>query len=279
MPVITLLTDFGSRDEYVGIMKGVILARNPAAVVVDISHEVAPQDVVEAAHMLKAAYPFFPEAAVHVVVVDPGVGGQRAIVAMALKDGPVFLAPDNGVLSPILADTRPKEVVHVENSAFFLDHVSRTFHGRDIFAPVAAAVSKGVPLNRLGPAVSPGDLLRLDLALPRQDRGSAISGRVVSVDRFGNLITDIDAALLDAGSHSRLQVRVGGHRIKGLCATYGEGAPRRALALIGSRGTLEIAVNCGSAAETLSVGKGAAVQVAWPEAPRTPKRIPGIHES
>jgi S-adenosylmethionine hydrolase len=265
MRVISLLTDFGTRDEYVGVIKGVILARNPQAVVVDISHAVAPQDVLGAAHMLKAAYPYFPHATVHVVVVDPGVGGRRAIVALALEDGPLFLAPDNGVLTPILLDARPQEVVRVENPAFFLDRISRTFHGRDIFAPVAAAIASGVPLRRLGPPMAPGDLVRIDLLAARRDGANAVSGIIVGVDRFGNLITNIDAALLAAAPHPHVQVRIGAHRIQGLAATYEAAAPQRALALIGSRGTLEIAINCGNAAETLSVGTGATVRVDWPE--------------
>lgn len=264
MRVISLLTDFGTQDEYVGVIKGVILARNPTAVVVDISHAVPPQDLPAAAVMLKAAYPYFPQTAVHVVVVDPGVGGRRSIVALALKDGPIFLAPDNGVLTPILMDARPKEVVRVENPAFFLDRVSRTFHGRDIFAPVAAAIAGGVPLGRLGAPMAPADLVRIDLAAARHDQANAVSGTIVGVDRFGNLVTNIDTALLDPATHPYLQVRIGAHRIQGLGTTYEAAAPQRAVALIGSRGTLEIAVNRGNAAETLSVGKGAAVRVDWP---------------
>jgi S-adenosylmethionine hydrolase len=264
MRLISLLTDFGTQDEYVGVIKGVILARNPKAMVVDISHAVAPQDVPGAAVMLRAAYPYFPQSTLHVVVVDPGVGSRRSIVALALEDGPLFLAPDNGVLTAILLGARPKEVVRVENAAFFLDRVSRTFHGRDIFAPVAAAVAGGVPLRRLGPPMAPADLVRIELLAPRQDQANAVSGTIVGIDRFGNLITNIDAALLAAATHPHLQVRIGAHRIQGLCTTYEAVAPHRAVALIGSRGTLEIAVNCGNAAQTLSVGKGAAVRVDWP---------------
>lgn len=264
MRVISLLTDFGYRDEYVGVVKGVILARNPDVVVVDISHAVAPRDVPGAALMLKAAYPYFPQSTLHVVVVDPGVGSRRAVVVLALEDGPLFLAPDNGVLTPVLQDPRPQTVVRVENSAFFLDRISRTFHGRDIFAPVAAALAGGVPPERLGPTLAVGDLVRVDLPAARRDGANAVSGAVVAVDRFGNLITNIDAGLLGAVDYPQLQVHIGAHRIQGLGSAYAAVAPNRPVALIGSRGTLEIAVNCGNAAKALAVGRGAAVRVAWP---------------
>jgi hypothetical protein len=272
MRLISLLTDFGTRDEYVGVVKGVILTRNPNAVVVDISHALDPQDVPGAALMLKAAYPYFPQSTLHVVVVDPGVGSRRAVVALALEDGPLFLAPDNGVLTLVLQDPRPKAAVRVENSAFFLAPVSRTFHGRDIFAPVAAALAGGAPLERLGPPVAAGDLVRLDLPAARPAGANALDGAVVAVDRFGNLITNIAAGLLGAGAHPHLQVEIGGHRIQGLASAYADAAPRRPVALIGSRGTLEIAVNCGNAAETLAVGRGAAVRVAWPPGAADPPR-------
>jgi S-adenosylmethionine hydrolase len=264
MRLISLLTDFGTRDEYVGVVKGVILARKPNAVVVDISHALDPQDVPGAALMLKAAYPYFPQSALHVVVVDPGVGSRRAVVILSLEDGPLFLAPDNGVLSAVLQDPRPKAVVRVENAAFFLEPISRTFHGRDIFAPVAAAVADGMSLERLGPPMAAGDLVHIDLPAARPDGADAVSGVVVAVDRFGNLITNIDAGLLGAAVHSQLQVEIGGQRIQGLVSSYAAAAPHRPVALIGSRATLEIAVNCGNAAETLAVGRGAAVRVAWP---------------
>jgi len=271
MAVISLLTDFGTDDEYVGLVKAVIYGIAPGADIVDLCHRIEPQDVAGAAFMISSAWRFFPEHSVHLVVVDPGVGTDRAIIA-ARSAGHTFVAPDNGVLTRIL-DSDPKvRIVRVENRAFYRAEVSRTFHGRDIFAPVGAHLLRGVPLDRLGPAAASGSLRRIEVAAQRIDKNGEIVGTVVWVDRFGNLITDIE---VDEGSDTRgqehgqtLQVRIGGRTLTGICRSYGDAEPGSALVVVGSRGTLEIAVNRGSASEKIGCGRGDPVRVRYDQAGR-----------
>ncbi|MCP4689677.1 MAG: SAM-dependent chlorinase/fluorinase [Desulfobacterales bacterium] len=264
MAVITLLTDFGLTDEYVGVMKGVILSVNPGAVVVDITHGIAPQDVVQAAYTLKSSYHYFPGKTVHVVVVDPGVGGDRDIIALQLKNH-VFLAPDNGVLTPLIEDEAPETLVRVTNRRFFPGPVSATFHGRDIFAPAAGHLSLGASLTDLGPRVNREDLIPLDIQPPTRPRPGEWVGAVITVDRFGNLITDIEGARLTAedfaGPDAEVVITIGSSRIRGLSTTYGDAPPFQPLALIGSRGYLEIAMNQGDARRYFNAGRGDAVRV------------------
>lgn len=264
MTVISLLTDFGTQDEYVGVVKGVILGVDPAATIVDLSHAVAPQDVSAAAYLITSAFRYFPKGSVHVIIVDPGVGSSRRIVA-ARMGGHVFLAPDNGVLSMLFAEEQPEQVVAVTNERWFLQPVSRTFHGRDIFAPVAAHLSLGVDLASLGPAVNAEDLVRLPFCLPSIGATGRLAGVVVTVDRFGNLATNIDMPrlqpLIDKGGCRRLVIEVAGLQIYGVALSYSQFPPGGLLAIIGSRNCLEIAVNMGNAAEMLKVKPGAPVQV------------------
>ncbi len=264
MAVITLLTDFGLDDEYVGVMKGVILSVNPRATVVDITHGIEAQDIVQAAYALKSSFSYFPAKTMHVVVVDPGVGSGRDILALETK-GHLFLAPDNGVLTPLLEDEDPDELVRVANPRYFLDSVSRTFHGRDIFAPAAGHVSLGVPLSELGPRVNRETLVRLSILKPGRPAAGQWTGAIITVDRFGNLITNIDGASLltesPAGAENAMEIRIGAHLIRGLSTTYADAKPLQPLALIGSRGYLEIAVNQGSARSHFNVGRGDGVRV------------------
>ncbi len=259
-PPVTLTTDFGSRDGFVGVMKGVILGIAPDARIVDLSHEVAPQSVREAAFLLQAAWPYFPEGTVHVVVVDPGVGSDRAILA-ARRRAQIFLAPDNGALTGVLeGDGEAVEVRRLQAARFALPKVCATFHGRDVFAPAAAHLLRGFPFEDVGPLL-PG---WRRLPLPRSEATSegAIRGEVVLVDRFGNLVTNVGAsALAGLGPASTLLVEVGGERIRGLVPSYRYGELGRAAALVSSFDTLEIAVPMGSAAASLGVGVGAAVVV------------------
>ena len=259
MTVISLLTDFGTEDEYVGLMKGVILSINPQAVVVDITHHIAPQDVIQAAYTLHSSYRYFPEGTLHLVVVDPGVGTDRSIIALE-KKGHIFLAPDNGVLSLVFEDGEIGEAVRVENSEFFIKPVSRTFQGRDIFAPTGAHLSTGVALKDLGPGVSAEEIVRLSLKQPTLLETGELQGSIVSIDRFGNLISNIDAALIqnlcEEGSLSVPEIIAGGHRIEGLCNAYAETESGKALAIIGSRGYLEIAVNKASAKRRFNLKRG-----------------------
>lgn len=266
MGVITLLTDFGTRDEYVGVMKGVILGLNPTVSVVDICHRIPPHDVRAAGDMIQSAYRYFPPGTVHTVVVDPGVGGQRAVIAFAAV-GHFFLGPDNGVFSRILSGLEADEIVRVENPAYFLSPLSNTFHGRDIFAPVAAGLSLDSELARLGRPVRRRELVRLAAArLKREDDGQLI-GEVVGADRFGNLITNIgsaDLACFSGKGDNRVPLfTVGGCRIHGLSACYDAAVGGKPIAVVGSRGVVEIAVNRASALRALSARIGDPVEVVW----------------
>jgi S-adenosyl-L-methionine hydrolase (adenosine-forming) len=267
MGIVTLLTDFGLRDEYVGVMKGVILSVDPNAVIVDITHEIPPQDVRSAAYLLPAYPSFFPAGTVHVAVVDPGVGSERAILAVKWR-GRYFLAPDNGLLTFIL-DGVPEAIVRVENREYFLHPVSRTFHGRDIFAPVAARLSAGLPIENLGPCVPAGNAARLKIAKARRSPGGGVTGAVVSVDRFGNLITNIDAGRLDAvyrgSGMEAAALEICGRRIEGLNLSYEKAAEGDPLLIVGSRGCLEIAVCGGDAAKVFGAGPGTRVRLLPPD--------------
>jgi len=256
-PIITLTTDFGIADSYVGAMKGVILGIAPRAAVVDITHEVPPQAVEAGAFLLGDAWRFFPRGTIHVAVVDPGVGTARRAIAVETPDG-FGVGPDNGVLSPLLeAATR---VVELQEARWFRPVVSATFHGRDIFAPVAAHLATGESLDHFGPAVV--DAIRL---VPREARidGDTLVGEVIHVDRFGNLVTTITAPNLTGWKG--VQVEIAGWSIPALAMTYGgdvagsAGADLRAL--IGSSGRLEIAAAGGSAARVTGASRGARVIV------------------
>jgi S-adenosyl-L-methionine hydrolase (adenosine-forming) len=258
--IVTMTTDFGTRDGYVGAMKGVILSAAPGATVVDLTHEVPPHDVAAAAFALAQAAPYFPDGTVHVAVVDPGVGGARRCVA--IDDGRHrFVGPDNGTFA--LAVPAPVAVPEITAPAFRRGTVAATFHGRDVFAPAAARLAAGAPVAEAGPAVPlEGRLDGGELAVSADGRD--VRGRVIHVDRFGNLVTDVPAARLAAGATVRVGARV---VARGLSATY-EGVPRgRPLAYVGSAGTLEIAVREGSAASRFRARRGAAVTVTAPREP------------
>ncbi len=255
-------------DEYVGSMKGVILSINPHATIIDISHHIDPHDIIGAAYVIDSVYQYFPTGAVHVVVVDPGVGSRRSILAVK-KMGYTFLAPDNGVLTLILKSGIEAgtidAIVRVDNSRYFLETVSQTFHGRDIFAPVAAHISNGVSLSSLGESVNPNAPIRLDIPKPYiSDKGELV-GAVVSIDRFGNLITNIDYdslnKLLKTASTKHVVIRMAKHTITGLSPSYASAGPHQPLVLFGSRGYLELAVNCGSAKDYFMADRGDAVIV------------------
>ena len=263
-PVITLTTDFGTADTFVGEMKGVILSVNPDAAIVDLTHEVPSHDIVAGAYLLGAAYRQFPPGTIHVAVVDPGVGTARRPLAVSGPNA-AFVCPDNGLLSYVLEreggsppDRPPLEVgeaglppgwvaYHLKNDRYWRRPVSATFHGRDIFASVAAYLSVGEPAAKMGPAAVRVQAFRVPRPLAANGR---IDGAVVHVDRFGNLVTNIGAALLP--SSGAFVVEVGGRRTTGLVDSYqSEGA---LLAIVGSQGTLEIAARNGSAAAELGVG-------------------------
>ncbi len=258
---ITFLTDFGTADPYVAAMKGAALSVNPDALLVDVSHEVPPHDVAAAAYLLAWTFRCFPPRTVHVAVVDPGVGSARRILAAEVQ-GQVLMAPDNGLLSVALAQWPPTRLVAVTNAAYFRHPVSMTFHGRDIFAPIAAHLTLGVDLGTMGRPVS--DPVPLEAAAPRRTSGTVLEGVVVHVDHFGNLITNISRehlAALDPGGDALLSVRVGDATIEGVHRAYAEVGLGRLLAVIGSAGLLEVSANRRSAADLLGVGRGTAVRV------------------
>ncbi|MEW6747511.1 MAG: SAM-dependent chlorinase/fluorinase [Planctomycetota bacterium] len=251
--LITLLTDFGTADTYVGTMKGVILSIAPQVRLVDLTHEVPPQAVGVAAFLLGSSCRYFPPGTVHVAVVDPGVGSERRVLAVESL-GHLFLAPDNGLLTPVLDDAI--EIRTVTAKEYFLPKVAAVFHGRDLFAPVAAHVAIGVPLAALGPvAVAPERLERSR----RSSATAGILGQVIHVDRFGNLITDVRAEELPV-SHP-VQVSIEGQVVGPVRRTYSDAADGEPLALISSCGCLEIAVRNGSAARHFAAGRGASVEV------------------
>ena len=264
MSIITLLTDFGVCDEYVGTMKGVILSIDPSATIIDITHHIEPQDIVQAAYAIQSYYNYFPEGTVHVVVVDPGVGGERAILALETERY-IFLAPDNGVLSLLMSEADVKSVVCVENSTYFLKEVSRTFHGRDIFSTIAAHIIKGVKIQSLGPAMDQNKIKQLNVHKPYVARNGDLIGRILSIDRFGNLMTNIGYNRIKRFCRLHHQknpeVKIGSRIITGLSENYESKKAKTPLALIGSRGYLEIAVCNDSAKLYFSAKKGDSIRL------------------
>ena len=254
-PLITLTTDFGTRDAYAAQLKGVLLARCPGAAVLDLTHDIAPHDVVEGALFLDGAAPAFPPGAVHLAVVDPGVGGARRAIACAIG-GQFVVCPDNG-LPTLLARRLPLEAAReIANPALRREPVSATFEGRDVFAPAAAHLACSGALGDLGPPA--GGLAALALPEPSREAGG-VRGEVLHVDRFGNAITNVEASMLP-GAAGGVRVRAGGRDLP-LRRTYADAAPGEALALAGSGGRLEIAVREGSAADRLGLRRGSPVRV------------------
>jgi S-adenosylmethionine hydrolase len=258
-PIITLTTDFGDADGFVGTMKGVILAIARRASVdvelVDLAHAIAPGDVRHGALVLAAAVPYFPAPTVHLVVVDPGVGTSRAAIAIATERG-FFVGPDNGVLSLSAASGAERRVHRLESAQYRLDPQSDTFHGRDIFAPAAAHLACGVALEALGPP-HPAPV---ELTLPRPVVGpQRITGEVIYVDRFGNLTTNVDRALLATFCAGPVSVTIAGTRIDSVSRTYGASPAAPLVAVVNSWGWLEIACPGGSAAARLGAGPGTEV--------------------
>lgn len=276
-PLVTLTTDFGLADGYVGTMKGVILSIAPNARLIDITHEIAPQDVRRAAFVLYSAYPFFPPYTVHLVVVDPGVGSARRAIALRTPAG-TFVGPDNGVFTYVLAREPVEELVELTEPRFRLPGISHTFHGRDVFAPAAAYLATGTPLAALGPPISDP----VTFPLPRlKITAKAIAGEVLHADHFGNAVTSIGrltwegeelvlepafqagGGKQEAGSiksarfkASEAVVITAGQEIAGIRHTYSETAPGETLALAGSTGHLEIAVREGDAMRHLRLRRG-----------------------
>jgi S-adenosyl-L-methionine hydrolase (adenosine-forming) len=253
MTVISLTTDFGLADGFVGIMKGVILAIAPGVCFVDLTHEVAPQDVRQAAYVLERATPYFPAQTIHLAVVDPGVGSDRRPLLVTTERA-AYVGPDNGIFSAALAEPGA-HAWELDQPRFWLPQVSRTFHGRDIFAPVAAHLANGVPPKQLGRPI--GDPVRLAVVGPRRHSAGSLSGEIVSVDRFGNLISNIPAAWVASG---RWRCRIGS-RDAPLLSTYADASSGGLMGLIDSDGAVEIALRNGNAAQQLGVGIGTLIEL------------------
>ncbi len=257
-PVIALLTDFGTSDHYAGTMKGVALGICPDATLVDISHDVPPHDVLAGALELAASYKYFPAGTVFVVVIDPGVGSSRRGIAIESGDYR-FVAPDNGVLTAVLRESPAKKMVELTERRYARPTVSRTFEGRDRFAPAAAWLARGIQLSALGRPVH--QVQMLDIPVPQVD-DDAICGTVLRVDRFGNLVTNIDRRTIERFSQTgALTIQAGDHRVDRVVATYAELPAGGVGALYGSTDHLEIAAPSGNAAQLLLLDRGAAVVI------------------
>ncbi len=255
---ITLTTDFGLSDHFVGVMKGVILGIAPDALIIDITHLVQPFEIVEGAFVIGQAHRYFPKRTIHVVVVDPGVGSQRRAI-LAEMAGQYFIAPDNGVLSMIFGREPKKKVRHIVNEKYFLNPVSRTFHGRDIFCATAAHLAAGVPAARFGKIIE-------DYATPTFDKPTRTgkrtwAGIVLKIDHFGNLITNLPAADFPDLKKRVFELNAGLERISRLAATFSECAPGELFVVPGSSGYLEVAINQGSAAKLLGCATGSPVEL------------------
>ena len=259
--LITLLTDFGDRDSFVASMKGVILTINPHATLVDLSHHVPPHSVEDAAYLLKSCYRYFPKGTVHVAVVDPGVGSARRPL-IAKNEHYFFLAPDNGLLTPILAEDGELEVREIENADYRLTSLGHTFDGRDLFAPAAAWLTKGEPLASFGRLID--DCKTFTISKPKWE-AMALVGEIVHVDRFGNLVSNLTSdhvkEFREVTKRPNPLIRIAGHTIDGLVGSYHEGDARAPCALINSDGRLEVFLKEGSAASLLQLGAKEAVRL------------------
>ena len=261
-PIVTLLTDFGHQDPFVGIMKGVILGLCPEAVIVDLCHETPAFDILGGSFLLQSAVRFFPSGTIHVAVVDPGVGGPRRPI-LARIDQQVFVAPDNGLLSYPMAGGTVHSVRVITACQYLLDPVGATFHGRDVFAPAAGHLARGVSPERLGPEIA--DAARLAIPQPQRDGPSAIRGAVLWVDRFGNCITNITQKDLGTGAGAErdpVQIRIDGRPLGPLVGYFGEAGGGRG-AIIGSTGHLELFSNLGNLAREWGLTHGASVCLEW----------------
>ena len=258
MNLISLITDFGLKDNFVGVMKAVILKINPIAQIVDVCHEVKPQDILEAAFLLKNSFRYFPSGTVHLVVVDPQVGSKRKKIIAQTKNY-FFVGPDNGALSLALKDERPVKIIGITQEKYFLKPVSDTFHGRDIFAPVSAYVSKGEDIRKFGRTIKSFKVLELPLVKVTKHE---LTGEIIYIDRFGNLVSNIDKdTFANFTKNKRFKICIKDKTIDKLSHSYSECAFRKPLALIDSFNYLEIAINSGSARDYLGVYKGTKIKI------------------
>lgn len=260
-PVISITTDFGEDDHFVGAMKGVMLSINPDITIVDINHQVNSYDIFDGAYSLSQSYHLFPSGTIHLVVVDPGVGSERRPIIVQTKDYQ-FVAPDNGVLSMVYEREERVEVRHATSDHYFLKPVSHTFHGRDIFSPVAAWLSRGTEPEKFGPVIN--DYARFTSVRPKWENDSLLKGVAIKVDKFGNVITNIapsDVPKLFGQNAPAVHIKINGHEITRLCESFAAGESSEIFAVVGSSGFIEICTNRGSAAKALNVNRGAEVEV------------------
>lgn len=259
--VVTLTSDFGLSDHFVGVMKGVMLGINPALHFVDISHDIPPQDILAGSFCLRSAYGYFPPGTIHLGVVDPGVGGSRRVLVAMTRDH-LFVGPDNGLFSFVFSDPAFRRAHAVTASGYFLVPRGATFHGRDIFAPVAAWLSRGIPPDQMGPRID--DAVRISLPEPHRE-GAFLEGEIIHVDRFGNLISNITESLCEGLKEGRedcrLRISVSSQEIERVVRYYDEGFADKPLALFNSSGLLEIFCRGSGAAGRLGVGKGERIRV------------------
>jgi len=256
---VTLLTDFGNRDYFVGAVKGVVASINPAASLIDITHEIPAQDIEAAAFILLASYRSFSPGTIHVAVVDPGVGtGRKAILAVA--GGHFFVGPDNGIFSYVLEKETDHRIFHITAQKYFCQPLSNTFHGRDVFAPVAAHLSTGLPPEAFGEEIF--DTVRLPPLAPTAPKPGEIKGRILHIDRFGNCVTNIDRSVLERSNEDRAKVMIKGKKIDSFRESYAERKGKKSLfAIWGSAGFLEISACNRSAAKILKAGRGDGVTI------------------
>jgi S-adenosyl-L-methionine hydrolase (adenosine-forming) len=259
-PIITLTTDFGINDHFVGAMKGVILEIVPEAAIVDISHAVQAYDVLDGALTISQSYSYFPTGTVHMVVVDPGVGTKRRPI-IASSDGYHFVAPDNGVLSMVYAREERIHVRHVTSDHYFRQPVSQTFHARDVFGPVAAYLAKQVDSHKFGEEIQ--DFVKFAAPKPKAAGENRVRAIVLKVDRFGNLITNITPADVPAlfSGKGKFKITVGSKDITEIHSAYAEGGPGEIFGILGSMGYLEIVANRGAAAQVTGASKGSEVAI------------------
>jgi S-adenosylmethionine hydrolase len=257
-PIITLLTDYGTKDPYVASMKGVILKINSQCNLVDITHEIRPHDIREGTFILANTYSYFPKGTIHLTVVDPGVGGSRKPILLVTQDY-LFVGPDNGLFTLVAKRERVKQVIDLTNKKYFLPQISTTFHGRDIFAPVAAYLSLGIPSKRFGEKLD--HWVKLNLKGPVV-RGKKLFGEILLTDHFGNLISNIDQErFISFTKNYPFVIRIGEKAIADIKEGYWEGKKQEPIALFGSGGFLEISINEGNAQKVLKMKKGDPVTV------------------
>ena len=251
--IITLLTDFGLNDAYVAMMKGTVLSINRNAELIDITHNISAGSIFQGAGLFKEAWPYFPEETIHIAVVDPGVGSDRRAIAIKAA-GHFFVGPDNGIFWPVIKENPDAEIVELTNKKYFLSKVTSTFHGRDVFAPVAAHISLGSGISKLGSPIT--DPVKLKLPLPCQ-KNESLYGQITHIDNFGNLITNITADNLNDFLHgNNPAIHIGEYKISELSSSYSDKDRNNLIAFINSSDYLEIAVNMGKASEYLGKAPG-----------------------